>query len=86
MNQLPEGKYSSNLEFKVYGKKYGNSIVINVDVLEDIKKKYEQEINVIKNDFSIDKNIRDTIIAVAIDKTKTFEGALQYIDENNNKN
>ena len=37
MNQLSEGKYYSNLEFKVGEKKYGNNILINVEILEDKK-------------------------------------------------
>ncbi len=86
MNQLSEGKYSSNLEFKVGGKKYGNDILINVEVSDNKKKKYEQEINLIKNNFLIYKNITDTMIAKAIEKTKTIEGALQYIVENYIKN
>ena len=48
MSQLPEGKkYFSILEFKVRGKKYGNSILINVEIIDNKKKEYEQEINAI---------------------------------------
>ena len=42
MNQLSEGKYYSNLEFKVGEKKYGNNILINVEILEDKKRNMNQ--------------------------------------------
>ena len=87
MSQLSEGKYYSNLEFKVCGKKYGNNILINVEILEDKKKKYEPVINVVRDEYLLDKNTAsDTIIAEGIDKTKTIEGAFNYIVEKNSKN
>ena len=87
MSQLSEGKYYSNLEFKVCGKKYGNNILINVEILEDKKKKYEPVINVVRDEYLLDKNkASDTIIAEGIDKTKTIEGAFNYIVEKNSKN
>ena len=86
MSQLSEGKYYSNLEFKVCGKKYGNNILINVEILEDKKKKYEPVINVVRDEYLLDKNkASDTIIAEGIDKTKTIEGAFNYIVEKNSK-
>ena len=87
LSQLPEGKYYSNLEFKVCGKKYGNNILINVEILEDKKKKYEPVINVVRDEYLLDKNeVSDTVIAEGIDKTKTIEGAFNYIVEKNIKN
>ena len=87
MSQLSEGKYYSNLEFKVCGKKYGNNILINVEIFEDKKKKYEPVINVVRDEYLLDKNeVSDTVIAEGIDKTKTIEGAFNYIVEKNIKN
>ena len=72
MNQLPEGKYYSNLEFRVSGKKFGDNILINVDVLEDTKKKYEPVIEAIRDEYLMNKNTAiETAIEEGIDKTKT---------------
>ena len=84
MNKLPVGKYYSYLDFKVNGKKYGNSILINVEIIEKNKKKNDSMINLIRDEYSLDKKIAsDTMIDDAFDKTKTFEGAFQYIIDNN---
>ena len=72
MNQLSEGKYYSNLEFRVSGKKFGDNILINVDVLEDTKKKYEPVIEAIRDEYLMNKNTAiETAIEEGIDKTKT---------------
>ena len=84
MNNLPVGKYYSYLDFKVNGKKYGNSILINVEIIEKNKKKYDSMINLFRNEHSSDKKIAsDTIIDNPFDKTRTFERAFQCIIDNN---
>ena len=86
MNNLPEGKYYSNLEFKVGENKFGNNILINVKILENNKEKYKEIIPVVRNEGNVDKNIAsDTIIASGLDKYKTIEGALQHVVEYVNK-
>ena len=86
MNNLPEGKYYSNLEFKVGENKFGNNILINVKILENNKEKYKEIIPVVRNEDNVDKNIAsDTIIASGLDKYKTIEGALQHVVEYVNK-
>jgi hypothetical protein len=85
MGRLQEGKYYSYLDFKVEGKKYGNSILINVEVIDDIKTKYKPIIDVVRDEYNLDKNAAsDTLIARGIDKTKTIEGAFNYIVEKKN--
>ena len=87
MNQLPEGKYYSNLEFRVSGKKFGDNILINVDVLEDTKKKYEPVIEAIRDEYLMNKNTAiETAIEEGIDKTKTKEAEFNFKVENNLKN
>ncbi len=87
MNQLSEGKYYSNLEFRVSGKKFGDNILINVDVLEDIKKKYEPVIEAIRDEYLMNKNTAiETAIEEGIDKIKTKEAAFNFKVENNLKN
>ena len=86
MNNLPEGKYYSNLEFKVGENKFGNNILISVKILENKKQKYKEIIPVVRNEDNVDKNIAsDTIIASGLDKYKTIEGALQHVVEYVNK-
>ena len=86
MNNLQEGKYYSNLEFKVGENKFGNNILINVKILENKKEKYKEIIPVVRNEGNVDKNIAsDTIIASGLDKYKTIEGALQHVVEYVNK-
>ena len=76
MNHLQAGQYYTYLDFKVKGKKYGNSILINVIVIEDNKMKYNSRINVVRDEYYLDKNMAsDIIIANALDKTKTIESA-----------
>ena len=73
MNKLPEGKYYSYLDFKVNGKKYGNSILINIEILEINKKKYDSIINAVRVENSSDKKIAsDKNIDIALDKTNTI--------------
>ena len=49
MNRLPVGKYYSYLDFIVDGKKYGNSILINVEIIESNKAQNNPIINIVKN-------------------------------------
>ena len=83
MGRLQKGKYYSYLDFKVEGKKYGNSILVNVEVIDDIKTEYKPIIDVVREEYNLDKNMAsDTMIARGIDKTKTIEGAFNFIVEN----
>ena len=75
-DKLEPGKYESYLIFKVDGKKYGNNILINIEVLKnDIKKEYKTVIGAFRNDYDITKDIAsDTIIGEELYRNQTFEG------------
>ena len=75
-DKLEPGKYESYLIFKVDGKKYGNNILINIEVLKnDIKKEYKTVIGAFRNDYDITKDIAsDTIIGKELYRNQTFEG------------
>ena len=49
MNRLPVGKYYSYLDFIVDGKRYGNSILINVEIIESNKAQNNPIINEVKD-------------------------------------
>ncbi len=86
MKNLPEGKYYSVLEFKVGENKFGNNILINVEILQNPKEEYKEIIPVVRNEGNVDEDVAsDTIIAVGLKKYKTIEGALQHVVENVNK-
>ena len=85
MNKLPVGKYYSDLDFTVDGKKYGNSIMINVEIIESNKVKYNPIINAVREEYSLNKNNdTDTKIACALDENKNMEGPFECIIEKNN--
>ena len=82
INYHPIGKYYCYLNFIADGKKFGNSILINVEIIENNKEKYKPIINVVRDEYFLDKNVAsDTMIVFALEKTKTIEGAFEYIIE-----
>ena len=59
--------------------------MINVEVIDDIKTKYKPIIDVVRDEYNLNKNMAsDTMITRGIDKTKTIEGAFNYIVEKKN--
>ena len=77
MDNLAEGKYYSYLIFKINGKQFGNSILINVEIKEknNLKKLNESVIKVFNDEFGV----TDTMIFDKINKAKTFEELYKII-------
>ena len=74
IEKLEPRKYESYLIFKVDGKKYGNNILITIEVLKDIKKKYKTVIDNFKNHYDIPKVITsDSIVGKELYSNENFE-------------
>ena len=89
IDKLKPGKYHSYLIFKVDGRKYGNNILINIEVLEndnDIKKEYKSVIDNFRNDYDIPRNIvSDTVIIKELRHQKTFEDTYKSLSNKLNE-
>ena len=84
IDMFQPGKYYSYLIFQVDGKKYGNKILVNIEVAtkNDIKVKYNDVIVAFRDDTDIPKNIAsDTQIGIKLLHHKTFEGTCNTILE-----
>lgn len=84
MNQYNPGKYNIHLDFMVNGKKYDESILINIEVTENINKiKHKTIIKAIRDEYYFTKSdFSDTVIGNAIEKYKNFEEAEVTLFEN----
>ena len=84
MNQYKSGKYIIHLDFMVNGKKYDESILINIEVTENINKiKHKTIIEAMRNEYDFTKSdFSDTVIGNAIEKYKNFEEAEVILFEN----
>lgn len=81
MYKLNPGRYYSCLDFQVDGKKYGDSILVNVEVTENLNKiKYGPFIPHFRDCYGLDKSIvSDTFIATKLNKYKNYEQAANEI-------
>jgi hypothetical protein len=77
MDEYKPSKYCIYLDFKVDGKKYEESILINIEVTENVNKiKHKTIIKAFRDDYDFStSNFSDTIIGNAIEKYKNFENA-----------
>ena len=84
MNQYKPGKYNIHLDFMVNGKKYDESILINIEVTENINKiKHKTIIKAMRDEYNFTKSdFSDTVIGNAIEKYKNFEEAEVTLFEN----
>lgn len=75
MNKLKPGRYYSCLDFKVDEKKYGDSILVNVEVTENMNKiKYGPFIPHFRDCYGFDESmVSDTFIANKLDEYKNYE-------------
>jgi hypothetical protein len=84
MNKYNPGKYSIYLDFKVNGKKYNESILINIEITENINKiRHKTIIKAFRNYYNCNKSVfSDKEIDDVIEKEKNFEGAIGSLVEN----
>ena len=84
MNQYKPGKYNIHLDFMVNGNIYDESILINIEVTENINKiKHKTIIKAVRDEYDFTKSdFSDTVIGNAIEKYKNFEEAEVTLFEN----
>ena len=84
MNKYKPGKYSIYLDFNVNGEKYGESILINIEVTENINKvRHKTIIKAFRDDYDFTRSVfSDTEVGNAIEKYKNFEDAEFTLFEN----
>ena len=88
INKYKPGKYCICLDFKIDGQKYGESILINIEIIENINKiKNKTVIEAFRKEYGFKKSdFSDTIIGNALEKYHNFENVEQIIFENKTKN
>ena len=77
MNKYKPSKQCIYLDFKVDGKKYGESILLNIEITENINKiKYKSIIRAFRDDFDFTTSVfSDTTIGNALAEYQNFEDA-----------
>lgn len=88
MNKYKPSKQCIYLDFKVDGKKYGESILLNIEITENINKiKYKSIIRAFRDDFDFTTSVfSDTTIGNALAEYQNFEDAEVTIFEDRFKN
>ena len=88
INKYMPGKYCIFLDFKVDGKKYGESILINIEITENTNKiNYKPIIPAFRKEYGFNKfDCSDKTIIDALVKYHNFENAEKTIFENKFKN
>lgn len=77
MDKYKPSKYYICLDFKVDGKKYGESILINIEVTENINKiKHKTVIKAFRGEYDFSTSVfSDTMLGNEIEKHQNFENA-----------
>ena len=81
LDKINLGKYYICLVFKVDGREYGDTLLVNIEVTDNINKnKHKTIIKALRNEFDFTNTMfSNTMIGDALEEFKTFEGAVDYM-------
>ena len=78
LDKINLGKYYICLVFKIDGAEYGNTLLINIEVIDNINKnKHKTIIEALRKEYDFSNTMfSNTLIGNALEEFKTFEGAV----------
>ena len=81
LDKINLGKYYICLVFKVDGREYGDTLLVNIEVTDNINKnKHKTIIKALRNEYDFTNTMfSNTMIGDALEEFKTFEGAVDYM-------